>query len=168
MAVIGIYQNIWDKYRNVIGIWIRQVINGETITVYGDGLQKRAFSDMKYCCEPFEKLAKGFNAEVFNIGSDDSISLIDAAKLVQKCGENFGYKSDIKNLEPRCETKFAYADHTKAKNLLQFKDNTNLEYSINEMFEWALSQPQRDVKSMKYEITKIYMGIGNKCLLKNI
>lgn len=44
--VLGIYQNIWDKYRNVIGIWIRQVLNNEDITVYGDGLQQRAFSDI--------------------------------------------------------------------------------------------------------------------------
>ena len=35
--VIGIYQNIWDKYRNVVGIFIRKVLDGEPILVYGDG-----------------------------------------------------------------------------------------------------------------------------------
>ena len=68
--VLGIYQNIWDKYRNVIGIWIRQSINDEPLTIYGDGLQKRAFSDIKYYMEPFEKLIKGFDNELFNIGAD--------------------------------------------------------------------------------------------------
>ena len=35
--VLGIYQNIWDRYRNVIGIFIRKTLNGIPILVYGDG-----------------------------------------------------------------------------------------------------------------------------------
>ena len=54
--VVGIYQNIWDKYRNVIGIFIRRVLQGEDILVYGDGEQTRAFSDIEYYMEPFLKL----------------------------------------------------------------------------------------------------------------
>ena len=46
--VLGVYQNIWDKYRNVIGIFIRKTLNGQPILVYGDGEQTRAFSDIKY------------------------------------------------------------------------------------------------------------------------
>ena len=51
--VLGKYQNIWDRYRNVIGIFIRKTLNGIPILVYGDGEQTRAFSDIKYymfCC----------------------------------------------------------------------------------------------------------------------
>ena len=54
--VIGKYQNIWDKYRNVIGIWIRQSIAGEPLTIFGDGSQTRAFSDISFYNKPFEKL----------------------------------------------------------------------------------------------------------------
>ena len=46
--VLGIYQNIWDRYRNVIGIFIRKTLNGQPILVYGDGEQTRAFSDIRY------------------------------------------------------------------------------------------------------------------------
>ena len=42
--VYGIKQNIWDKYRNVLGIWMNQKLNDEPFTIYGDGAQKRAFS----------------------------------------------------------------------------------------------------------------------------
>src|SRR3990167_9555845 len=52
--VIGIRQNIWDKYRNVMGIWIRRVLRGESICIFGDGTQERAFSDIKFCLEPFD------------------------------------------------------------------------------------------------------------------
>ena len=42
--VYGIKQNIWDKYRNVLGIWMFQYMNGEPMTIFGDGTQTRAFS----------------------------------------------------------------------------------------------------------------------------
>ena len=42
--VYGIKQNIWDKYRNVLGIWMYQHINGLPMTIFGDGEQTRAFS----------------------------------------------------------------------------------------------------------------------------
>jgi UDP-glucose 4-epimerase len=42
--VYGTNQNIWDRYRNVLGIWLYQKLNNQPITIYGDGSQKRAFS----------------------------------------------------------------------------------------------------------------------------
>ena len=54
--VVGIYQNIWDKYRNVIGISIRQTMSGKPITIFGDGNQTRAFTDVKSIMEPLKKL----------------------------------------------------------------------------------------------------------------
>ena len=54
--IVGIYQNIWDRYRNVIGIWIRQSMRGDPLTIFGDGTQIRAFSDIKFCMKPFEQL----------------------------------------------------------------------------------------------------------------
>lgn len=61
--VLGKYQNIWDRYRNVIGIFIRKTLNGQPILVYGDGEQTRAFSDIKYYMEPFDLLLDGFDGE---------------------------------------------------------------------------------------------------------
>ena len=66
--VLGIYQNIWDKYRNVIGIFIRKTLDGLPILIYGDGEQTRAFSDIKYYMEPFDRLLnEEFDGEIFNI-----------------------------------------------------------------------------------------------------
>ena len=61
--VLGIYQNIWDRYRNVIGIFIRKTLNGQPILVYGDGEQTRAFSDIKYYMDPFDILLNEFDGE---------------------------------------------------------------------------------------------------------
>ena len=152
--VLGIYQNIWDKYRNVIGIFIRKTLNGEPILVYGDGEQTRAFSDIKYYMEPFDKLLTDYDGETFNIGADKHFSLNEVAEAVQKIGRKYGYEVPIEHGEPRHEVKHAYCDHTKAKTMLEFKDETNLEELIESMFVWAIKQPNRKVKHMDYEVTK--------------
>lgn len=152
--VIGKYQNIWDKYRNVIGIWIRQMLDGQPLTIYGDGLQKRAFSDIFYYCEPIEKLLYDFGGEIYNLGSDYNITIKEAMNIFRKCALDFGYNTKVVFLEERREAKYAYSSQEKAKSMLGFNDNTNLEKIISEMIEWAINQPKRTVKKMKYEIYK--------------
>ena len=152
--VLGTYQNIWDKYRNVIGIFIRKTLNGQPILVYGDGEQTRAFSDIKYYMEPFDKLLTDYDGETFNIGADKYFTLNQVAKAVQDIGKKYGYEVPIEHGEPRHEVKHAYCDHTKAKTMLDFRDETNLEELIESMFVWAMKQPNRKVKDMEYEVTK--------------
>ena len=152
--VLGTYQNIWDRYRNVIGIFIRKTLNGIPILIYGDGEQTRAFSDIKYYMEPFDLLHDNFDGEIFNIGADKYFSLNEVAETVQKVGSKYGYDVPIEHGEPRHEVKHAYCDHTKAKTMLNFKDNTKLEDLIESMFVWAMKEPNRKVKDMEYEITE--------------
>ena len=42
--IYGEKQNIWDKYRNVIGIWMLKILNNDDILIYVDGNQTRAFT----------------------------------------------------------------------------------------------------------------------------
>ena len=152
--VFGVYQNIWDKYRNVLGIWIRQTLSGQPITVYGDGQQVRSFSDVKYYMEPFEKLMSTGDGETYNMGADAHTTILDAAERfrIVACGR--GLPSTIVHLEPRDEVRVAYCDHTKAKTQLDFKDDTDFLDLVNRMFHWAAAQPPRPVKMMQYEIDK--------------
>lgn len=148
------YQNYSDLYRNVLGIWCNQILNNKNITIYGSGLQKRAFSEMKYICEPIEKLLYSFGGEIFNLGGDQEITIIDAARLMQKVATELGYNPEIEHLEARTEVQFAFCDHTKAKQLLSFKDETNLEEVMREMLIWVAAQPKRESRKMNYEINK--------------
>jgi len=152
--VFGVYQNIWDKYRNVIGIWIRQTLSGQPLTVFGDGLQVRAFSDIKYYMEPFEKLMTVGDSETFNLGSDNHVTineLLGRFRLVASCR---GYNPTVVRLTQRDEVYAAYSDHTKAANFLGFKDDTDLEDLIDKMFAWAETQPVREVREMTHEVDK--------------
>jgi UDP-glucose 4-epimerase len=153
--VVSKYQNYWDRYRNAIAIWIRQCSQNEDITIFGDGSQTRAFSDCKFICDPIEKLLYDYDNEVFNIGSDHAVTIKHAAQLVLNTGKKLGFeKSKLVFLEQRKEVIHAYCNHDKAKSLLGFEDNTNLESLIKEMFEFYLTLKPKTVEYMNYEINK--------------
>lgn len=152
--VLGIYQNIWDKYRNVIGIFIRRVLDGDPIIVYGDGEQTRAFSDISYYMDPFLKLIEDNNNEIYNIGADKYFTINEVANIVKKVGNNNGYNAEIMYGEPRHEVKHAFCNHNKAIEDLSFKDETDIYKLINEMFLWASKQEKRNIKKMSYEVEK--------------
>jgi UDP-glucose 4-epimerase len=152
--VVGIYQNIWDKYRNVAGIFIRRILDGEPMLIYGDGEQTRAFSDIKYYMKPFEQLIDGHDNELFNIGADRAYTINELANTVQRVAWKNGFEAEKKHVEGRHEAKHAFCDHSKAKEMLNFSDDTNLEETVDEMFKWAIVQPKRETKKMQYEVHK--------------
>ena len=152
--VVGIYQNIWDKYRNVIGIFINNILNNKPILIYGDGKQTRAFSNIKYYMEPFQLLIENHDNDTFNIGADKAWTIKEVAVLVQNIANLFGYFSNIEHVQPRHEVKHAFCDHTKARTKLNFTDKTTLEELVGEMFSWAKDQPKRKQKNMSYEVEK--------------
>src|SRR3990167_10812308 len=95
--VIGTHQNIWDRYRNVIGIWIKRALEAEDILIFGDGEQKRAFSDVKFCLEPLEKLMTMGDGEVFNLGADKEHTLNEVADILGKVANEFGFEPTIRH-----------------------------------------------------------------------
>ena len=71
--VYGERQNIADKYRNVVAIFMNQLLQGRPMTVFGDGRQTRAFT---YISDVASLIARSVDIpaarnRVFNIGSDD-------------------------------------------------------------------------------------------------
>src|SRR5688572_25940743 len=75
--VFGPRQNISDRYRNVIGIFMNQILQGKPMTIFGDGLQTRAFSDIDdvapIIASSIDRPAA--RNEVFNVGPDRPYSL---------------------------------------------------------------------------------------------
>lgn len=152
--VFGRYQNIWDRYRNVLGIWIRQTLEGKPITVYGDGSQVRSFSDVKCYMEPFEKLLTVGDGETYNMGADQHMTIKEAAIVFRSVAQRFMYNVEIVHLEARDEVALAYCDHAKAKAQLGFKDTTDFTTLVEDMFVWARNEVPRPVKTRPYEVTR--------------
>lgn len=152
--VVGIRQNIWDRYRNVLGIFIRRVIAGQPMLVYGDGNQRRAFSDIQFYLDPFVRLANEGSGEIFNLGADRDVTILELAEMVKEVARKRGISAQIEFVESRHEVNHAYSSHTKAQKLLDFQDYTELPQVVDQVFEWAMNEPVRSVKSMEYEISR--------------
>ena len=141
--IYGINQNIWDKYRNVLGIWMYQILNNECPTIYGDGLQTRAFSFVDDCLEPLWVASQNKKCigEIINLGAKKEISIKDACNILLEVT-----KSNLEpiHLEGRHEVKHAYATWHKSELLLGYQDRTSLHEGLASMWEWAKNQPKRE------------------------
>ena len=140
--VYGRKQNIWDKYRNVLGIWMSQTLNNEPMTIFGDGEQKRAFSYINDSVEPLFKAGVDPRAskQIINLGGIHEYSINEAADtLIKVMG-----KGEKKYLETRHEARYAYPTYQKSIDKLDYKHTTSLEDGLKDMWDWANTQPNRE------------------------
>ena len=140
--VYGVKQNIWDKYRNVLGIWMFQYMNGEPMTIFGDGNQTRAFSYIDDNLEPLFKSAilPEASKQIINLGGIEEISINDACSTLQEVigGGDIVYK------EARHEVKHSIPTWQKSVDILGYEYKTNLKTGLTEMWNWAQQQPKRE------------------------
>jgi len=140
--VYGIKQNIWDKYRNVLGIWMYQYMNNEPMTIFGDGTQTRAFSYIDDSLEPLWNAAIVSKAskQIINLGGIDEISINDANTILREVigGGTVVYK------EARHEVKHSIPTWQKSVDILGFEHKTTLKHGLTEMWKWVQLQPKRN------------------------
>jgi len=140
--VYGRNQNIWDKYRNVLGIWMYQHLNGLPMTIFGDGEQTRAFSCIDDIVEPLWKSAilPEASKEIINLGGVEEWTVNKACEVLRNVigGGEVVYK------EGRHEVKHAIPTWQKSIDILGFEHKTNFEDGLKDMWEWAQKQPKRE------------------------
>ena len=134
--VYGERQNVNDPFRNVIGIFIRQMKRGEPLTVFGDGRQTRAFS---YINDVAPYIANCTNNDktvnqIYNIGADTPYRIIDLAYMVAAA---MGVRPNIVHLPPRKEVADAYSDHHKVRRDFSIKNTLPLNEGLKKMAAWA-------------------------------
>jgi UDP-glucose 4-epimerase len=134
--VYGERQNIADKYRNVIGIFMNQVLHGEPMTVFGDGLQTRAFSYIDDVAPIIARapLVPAAYSRVFNIGADTPHTILDLAEEVARA---FDRPVNVKHLPARNEVVHAFSDHAAVRQVFAPPAATDLRTGIGRMAEWV-------------------------------
>jgi UDP-glucose 4-epimerase len=140
--VFGANQNIWDKYRNVLGIWMYYHMEGKPITIFGDGTQKRAFSYIDDSLEPLWNAAIRPEAskQIINLGGIHEYSINEASDIL---AEVLGGAEKI-YLEGRHEVHTAVPTFQKSVDILGFEHKTNLKEGLEKMWVWAQNQPKRE------------------------
>ena len=146
--VYGERQNIGDKYRNVVGIFMNQIMQNQPMTIFGDGNQKRAFS---YIGDVAPAIARSIQIpeaanQVFNIGADQPYTVRELAREVAHV---FGVEPKIQYLARRNEVEEAYCDHAKARKILKAESRTSLGQGLGRMAEWAKRHGARKSQDFK-------------------
>lgn len=152
--VYGERQNIADKYRNVIGIFMNQVLQGQPMTIFGDGTQTRAFSHVDDVAPIIARspLVEAARNQVFNVGADTPYSV---NTLAEEVAHALGVTPEIRHLEARNEVLHAFSDHTKVNQIFQPPTPIDLRTGLERMAAWVRTQgPSTPVRFGNIEIEK--------------
>ncbi len=134
--VYGERQNLGDKYRNVIGIFMNRMMQGETLPIFGDGEQRRAFTYIKDITPAIARspLEPGARNQVFNVGSDQHYSVNELALEVITA---MGTQGRLDHKPARNEVKLAFSDHSKYQAVFPNGHSTPLSAGVGQMARWA-------------------------------
>ncbi len=152
--VFGERQNIGDKYRNVVGIFMNQILHGQPMTIFGDGTQTRAFThvdDVAPVMAEAIDVPAAWN-QTFNIGADAPWCLNDLAHAVAHA---MGVDSRIIHLPARQEVQHAYSSHDKLREIFGVRPSTALEDGLRSMAAWVSQHGARTSAPFEpLEVTK--------------
>jgi UDP-glucose 4-epimerase len=134
--VYGERQNIGDRYRNVVGIFMNQILQDKPLPIFGDGQQTRAFT---YIGDVAPIIARSVEVpaaygEVFNIGADTPCSVNELARTVCRA---MGVDFRPQYLPPRNEVPHAYSSHDKLARVFGAPAVCSLEEGIQRMANWV-------------------------------
>lgn len=146
----GPYQDMTNPYRNAVALFMRNLLEGKGIKLYGEGKMRRAFSYVDDVVNVMvEALDNKFTNLTVNVGSDTNISIKELADLIQ---EITGYKVDPELVPARKqEISMFLADHTLQNSLTEYW-NTPLAIGLKETWEWVKKNTLPPVQTMENEI----------------
>jgi UDP-glucose 4-epimerase len=154
--VYGERQNVGDRYRNVVGIFMNQILRGEPLTVFGDGTQVRAFTHINDIAPAIARCVDvpAARNQVLNIGTDVPYTINDMAIVVAEAMEA---KTDIVHLDARNEVKIAFSDHSKAEKIFGKQPQTSFQAGVRAMAKWVKAHGARE--SNVFEAIEVHKNL---------
>jgi UDP-glucose 4-epimerase len=150
--VYGERQNIGDRYRNVVGIFMNHVMKGQPMTIFGDGEQQRAFTHISDVAPFISQCIENPAAqnETFNVGADVPCTVNELARVV---ADAMGVELRVEYLPPRIEVKVSFCSHDKAEQAFGRSNRLSLAEGVRRMAAWAKFHGPRE--SSRFEDIEI-------------
>ena len=150
--VYGPRQNLADPYRNVVGIFMRQALQGIPLTVFGDGRQTRAFSYIEDVAQAIATMALGpKHGYIVNVGGEEPIQILTLAERVLEVTES---RAGIAHLPRRYEVRDAYCKHDVLREVLGKWEPTSMREGLPRMAEWAQDLTIGPLRQYDYEVER--------------
>ena len=83
-----------DARQTFLGVWIRQLLEGQPIEIFGDGLQRRDFNYVEDCVDAMllAAMSSVANGKIYNLGCKEVINLKDLAVMMTSLGYGGSFK----------------------------------------------------------------------------
>ena len=122
-----------------IHYFTRAIHQGKEITLYGNGTSKRDYTYVDDIASGINGLLnRNFGFEIINLGNSKTVELKYLVSLIEK---NLNKKAKIKWLPDQPgDVAITYADISKAKRLLGYNPQTNIEDGITRFVQWYLNE----------------------------
>ena len=148
--IIGPRQKYDDPFRNVASIMVNRLLENKPPIIYGDGTQERCFSFIDDVVNPLFVACHSDEAksQIINIGPDEEAITIN--ELAERLQVIIGT-----NLEPIYtggrpqEVKIALCSSDKARDLLGYQTDTNLDEGLTKLVDWIR---ERGTKDFEYHL----------------
>ena len=143
--IIGPKQKYDDPFRNVVSIMINLMLQKKSPIIYGDGTQKRTFSDIDDCIYCLDKLLTDpqIVSQTVNIGPDEEYISIN--QLYHLLSNKLKFNLEPKYLEDRPnEVKEATCSADKARKVLGYKTSVSLDESLNKIINYIKVKGPKD------------------------
>jgi UDP-glucose 4-epimerase len=142
--IVGPRQRYDDPYRNVMSIMINRNLQGQPSIIYGDGEQMRCFSNVEDCVYCLERLTLDPNIvyETVNIGPDQGTMTIN--ELAKRIAKHLDFDLPPVYHDPRPrEVKISHCSADKARKLLGYEPNADMDKAIAQTIEWIKERGPR-------------------------
>lgn len=129
----GPRMRVKDARQTFLGIWVRQLVEGKPIKVFGDGMQLRDFNFVDDCVDALllAGASEASNGNVYNLGSAEVTGLKDLAEMMLDIGRTLGLEGNFELIPFPAERKAIdigdyYSDFSLITETLQWQPKTDL------------------------------------------
>jgi len=135
----GPRMRIKDARQTFLGIWIRRIIEGDPFEIFGDGTQIRDFNYIDDVIDAFllAAIREEADGQVYNLGADDPVNLMDLAKLLTQIRGSGTYQVIPFPAERKViDIGDYYADYASVQRDLGWKPKTPLKEGLRKTLEY--------------------------------
>ena len=128
-----------DSRQTFLGIWMRKIIEGVPFQIFGDGMQLRDFNFVSDCTNAMLLAGSNeiTNGKIYNLGSDEVMSLLEVANLICEIDQNFKYELvEFPANRKAIDIGDYYSDFSLIKNEIGWEPNTSLREGLIETIEY--------------------------------
>ena len=143
--VFGAGQSLLNPYTGILSIFSTQILNGNTLNIFEDGLMTRDFINIEDTVDATIKSLEleATNNEIINIGTGVASNVLSIAQLlINSYGSNVSL--NVSGDFRLGDIRHNFADLEQANRLLNFQPKVSFEEGIKKFTDWVLQQPRND------------------------